>query len=296
MWDGVHAGHRFLTSYVARLGRERSLVPTVVTFRNHPLSVVSPDRAPLLLSDTPSRLRMLGEAGAEECILLDFDGALRGLSAEEFLSMLKRDFGVDAIVVGYNNRFGHDRLQGIEAYQALGSRIGMEIIPGPEFRHDDAKVSSSVIRKFIAGGDVAEAARLLGRPFSLTGRVVEGKKLGRSIGFPTANIAVAPGMIMPLEGVYACRAVTAEGQSYAAMVNIGRRPTVDAPGAPVTVEAHLLGFSGSLYGSEVTLEFISRIRAEIAFGSLAELTDQLRRDAEATRGIVGGDSAADAVE
>ena len=283
MWDGVHSGHRFLIDHVRALAAERSLVPSVVTFRAHPLTIVRPEAVPPLLTDLSTRLALLDAAGAADCVLLDFDARMRRLPAAEFLRMLKEDYGVDTLVVGFNNRFGHDRLEGLEAYRTIGAAIGMEVLPAPEFRHRRRPVSSSKVRALIAGGYVKKAADLLGRRFTLTGTVVSGRQLGRTIGFPTANISVAPGMLLPAAGAYACIALTPDGVRRPAMVNIGRRPTVDLPDAPLSIEAHILDFAGTIYGCPLTLEFVSRLRDERAFDGVEALRRQLGRDASATR-------------
>lgn len=290
MWDGVHTGHRFLIDHVRALGAERSLVPSVVTFRVHPLTVVRPEAAPPLLTDAETRLALLDAAGVADCVLLDFDSRMRHLPAAAFLEMLKKDYGVDTLVVGFNNRFGHDRLEGLEAYRAIGAAIGMEVLPAPEFRLHRRPVSSSAVRRLLAEGKVKDAAAMLGRRFTLTGTVVSGKQLGRTIGYPTANIEVAPGMILPAAGAYACIARTPDGMRRPAMVNIGRRPTVDLPDAPLSVEAHIIDYAGTIYGEPLTLEFVSRLRDEKAFDGVEALRRQLGRDASATlratRGIL----------
>lgn len=288
MWDGVHSGHRFLIDHVRALAAERSLAPSVVTFRAHPLTVVRPEAVPPLLTDLSTRLALLDAAGVADCVLLDFDSHMRHLTAAEFLTMLKKDYGVDTLVVGFNNRFGHDRLEGLEAYRAIGSAIGMEVLPAPEFRLRRSPVSSSIVRRQLAEGKVKEAADMLGRRFTLSGTVVSGRQLGRSIGYPTANIDVAPGMILPAAGAYACIARTPDGVRRPAMVNIGRRPTVDRPGAPLSVEAHILDYAGTIYGLPLTLEFVSRLRDEKTFDGVEALTRQLGRDAAATRRATRG--------
>ena len=279
MWDGVHLGHRFLIDFVRREALSRGLIASVVTFQAHPLTIVRPDAAPPLLTDTATRLALLDAAGAEDCVLLDFDDRMRHMTATEFLSMLKQSYGIDTLVVGFNNRVGHDRAEGFEAYTAIGRTIGMEIVKAPEFRHKRHTVSSSTVRMCLNEGNAAKARELLGRPFMIEGTVVHGRQIGRQIGFPTANIDIGnQSLITPANGVYAAVARTPDGVRRRAIVNIGRRPTVDRPDAPVTIEAHILDFAGDLYGQPVALEFFKLMRHEEAFDSLEALKKRLASD------------------
>lgn len=287
MWDGVHCGHRFLVDFVRRQAQERGLVPSVVTFRNHPLTVVRPESVPPLITGCDTRLALLDAAGVADCVLLDFNERMRRMSAREFLEMLKHRYAVDTLVVGFNNRFGHDRACGPDAYAEIGRDIDMEVIAAPEFRHRRGGVSSSVVRDLIARGCVDRARELLGRPFTLSGAVVAGRQLGRQLGFPTANINVADkAMLIPGNGVYAAVARTPDGVRRQAIVNIGRRPTVDRPGAPVTVEAHILDFAGDLYSRTLMLEFVALMRHEKAFEGVDNLKRQLQADERRARRLL----------
>lgn len=285
-WDGVHPGHRFVLDALVAKGAELGLEPVAVTFRSHPLSVVAPERAPRYLSSLADRVAMLREAGAADVITLDFDNSLRAMTAARFLSMLHDRYNVKAVMLGFNNSFGSDRLKGVEAYRAVAPE-GMTVIQIPEYEGDSGRVSSSLIRKLISDGDVAGAARRLGRLYSIRGRVVGGRRLGRTIGFPTANLAVDSGRLLPSAGVYAADAVLSNGLRFRAVVNIGYRPTVDRSVRPrMTVEAHLLGFSGDLYSSTVILYFLDRIRREERFPSVEALKAAISRDAAMARNIV----------
>lgn len=284
MFDGVHAGHRYLLDELRREGERRGLEPLAVTFSNHPLEVVCPKRAPLLLTSAAEKEALIRAEGIGEVVCLPFDEALRGTSAEDFLRLLRKGYGVEALLMGFNNRFGHDAPRDFGAYRALGAEQGVEILPATEYRPAGAAAapSSTAIRGALAEGRVEDAAAMLGRPYAVTGRVVHGRELGRRLGFPTANVEVAPWRQLPQPGVYAARC-----GGLPAMVNIGHRPTVDAPRAPLSVEAHIIGLpeGTDLYGRELTLEFARRLRGERRFGSLEELAAQLRRDREeATKG------------
>lgn len=290
MWDGVHAGHRFLIDYVKLEGRARGLTPSVVTFSRHPLVTVRPLDAPRLLTSLEDRMALLGEAGAEDCIILSFNDKMRRMSAREFLSMLNRKFGVEALVVGFNNRFGRDRAEGIEQYRAIGNDLKMTVIEAPEYRGAGAPVSSSIIREHLRQGHVDKATEALGRPYRLRGIVVTGNRIGRTIGFPTANIRIPePDTLIPAAGVYAAKAVTPDGETRPAMVNIGYRPTVNDTEAQreISIEAHILDFKGYLYDEEISIDFIARVRDEKKFTSLEKLRSRLTADAREIRKILG---------
>ena len=195
MYDGVHPGHRFLIDYLGTEARSRRLRPAVVTFSRHPLSLMRPLEAPPLLSTLEDAL---GDAGADDVILLSFNDRLRRLTAEEFLRLLHSQFGIDALVLGFNNRFGHDGPEGIEKYRTIGDKVGVDIISAPEYRGPGAPVSSSAIRRLLMDGNAVEAARLLGHPYTLRGRVVTGNRLGRTLGFATANLRpLEPAALIP---------------------------------------------------------------------------------------------------
>lgn len=290
MYDGVHVGHRFLIDYLAAEARRRGLVPSVVTFSRHPLSVVRPLEAPALLNTLDDRVRLLAEAGAQDVILLSFSESLRRMSAREFLRALHGKFAIEALVLGFNNRFGHDHIESMEQYRAIGAEVGVEVIPAPEYRGLGAPVSSSVIRRHLAECRPDEAARLLGAPYMLRGKVIDGKKLGRTLGFPTANLSVpAAPQLIPGVGVYAAYVTTPDGVRRLAVVNVGYRPTVsdtcDAARA-LSIEAHIIDFEGYIYDEEITIEFITYIRGEKTFPTTAKLAAQVKEDISAARKLL----------
>lgn len=290
MYDGVHAGHRYLIDYLGVEARSRGLVPAVVTFSRHPLSIVRPLEAPALLNTLDDRVRLIAEAGAEDVILLSFNESLRRMSAREFLSTLRKKFAIEALVLGFNNRFGHDRIDNLEQYRAIGREVGVDIIPAPEYRGPGAPVSSSIIRRHLIEGRPDEAARLLGSPFTLRGKVINGKKLGRTLGFPTANLEVPQSpMLIPKTGVYAAHVITPDGVRRQAVVNIGYRPTVSDSGDStrvLSIEAHIIDFVGYIYDEEITLQFISYIRPEKSFPSTDRLADQVKADIATARKLL----------
>lgn len=286
MYDGVHAGHKFLIDYLRLEASARGLSPSVITFSHHPLSVVRPLETPGLLTSLEDRLRRLGAAGAEDIIILNFNDRLRHKSARDFLSMLHRSYGIDTLVLGFNNRFGHDRPGSAEEYRAIGEEVGVEVITAPEYRGAGSPVSSSIIRRHLLSGNPEKAAEALGYPYGLRGIVVKGEQLGRSLGFPTANINIAEKEILiPKPGAYAAFVITPDGERRKAMVNIGFRPTVnesDGQGT-LSIEAHILDYTGYLYDEEVTIEFMHFLRPERRFASTDKLREQLAHDAAAVR-------------
>lgn len=289
MYDGVHLGHRFLIDYLRLEAGTRRLTPAVITFSRHPLSIVRPLESPGLLTSLEDRLRLLDEAGAEDIIMLAFNDRLRYKSAKEFLSMLHRSYGIDALVLGFNNRFGHDRPGAFDDYRRLGAEVGVEVIQAPEYRGAASRVSSSLIRNSLLTGSPEKAAEALGHNYSLRGVVKNGEHLGRKIGFPTANLMPADKeVLIPKPGAYAAVVVTPDGVRRPAMVNIGFRPTVSDPLAPgkISIEAHILDYTGYLYEEEIIVEFVSYLRGEQRFQSIDKLRAQLEADAAKVRKLV----------
>ncbi|MDE7154606.1 MAG: bifunctional riboflavin kinase/FAD synthetase [Muribaculaceae bacterium] len=278
-FDGVHLGHLHLLRQLTAIAAERDSVPAVVTFTNHPLQVINPDKAPALLSTPDEKRDLLMKAGAGIVVLKPFTQEMRRMSAERFLKLLHERYAVDTLLLGFNNRFGNDPSLTFADYQRLGKEIGIEVIQADEVRAGNSAVSSTVIRNLLLEGRPQQATELLGRPYSLTGNVVHGKQLGRQLGYPTANILPeSPSKLIPARGVYACTAILPGGKSYPAMVNIGERPTLDETHPDTTIEAHIIGVNRKLYGSTVTLLFHHFLRPEKKFSSLDRLKTQLQAD------------------
>lgn len=280
-FDGVHRGHQFLLRQLCSRGAATGLSPIVVTFDRHPLSVVRPDAAPKLLTTTAERLSLLREAAPlDDVVLLHFDDALRALSAGDFMAMLRDRHQVSSMLLGFNHRFGSDRITDFADYRRIANDLGVDIELAPEYRPDgSAPISSTAIRKALLDGDPAAAATALGRSYSISGTVGQGKQLGRTIGFPTANLVdINPDKIIPATGVYAATALL-DNRRWQAVVNIGRRPTVDnSENARVSIEAHILGFDGDIYSAPLTLSFDRLIRRERRFPSLDALRHQIAAD------------------
>lgn len=285
MFDGVHAGHLSLLGQARREADRRGLSLMAVTFARHPLEEVAPERAPELLMTAARREQML-RAVADEVVVLDFGPRLRALTMEEFMRMLRDDYGARAIFMGFNHRFGSDCVTDPELYREAAARLGLDVVTGSEEQVSGSKVSSSVIRRLLGEGRVKDAAELLGRYYSIEGTVGQGRQIGRIIGFPTANIIpLEPRQLVPAAGVYACRVTLGDGRRYGGMANIGTAPTVSTDGRR-TIEVNIFDFSGDLYGLPIEVEFVDRMRSERRFPSLEALTARLRADALEARRIL----------
>ena len=290
MFDGVHRGHCALLDRLRREASVKGASPVVFTFDRHPLAHIAPERAPGALMTVSDKVDALKSTGIEDIEVLHFDEKLRSLTARQFLTMLHDDFGITALLMGFNHRFGSDRLDDLKQYEAIGQEIGIEIVRADELR-DPAELSraicSSSIREAIAEGDVTAAAKMLGRPFALRGKVVHGRQLGRTIGFPTANIEPSESaLLVPRRGVYAVDVVLPGGERRRGMLNIGVRPTVDNSARPVpSVEVYIIDWHGDLYDKEIELEFIKRLRDERRFSDLDALRRQLALDLEETKSL-----------
>lgn len=283
VFDGVHLGHRQMLQTLfddaAALG---DLPIGAITFDRHPLATIAPDRIPTLITTPEERLALFEEAGLDFAAVLTFDEAMRTLPAEGFVeTVLANGLGARLVVVGDGFRFGLNAAGDVDELRRLGDHFGFAV-RGVELLETGAgPISSTLVRRAVSGGEVEPAAGLLGRRFARTGRVVAGDHRGSEIGFPTANLEIRPGLLVPGRGVYAVVAIL-DGERHPAVVNIGIRPTFD--GIREVVEAHLLDYSGDLYGSDLTLEFVDRLRGERRFDSVDELIEQIGRDIEQARG------------
>lgn len=279
-FDGVHRGHRTLLHQLIEEGASLRLRPAVVTFRNHPLALINPAKSPLRLTTEEEKITLLKES-VDRVIMLDFDHHLRDMTARDFMQMLRNAYNVKGLLIGFNNHIGSDRLGYGDELSALGKELGMKILLGNEL-NDGSAINSSSVRSLVSEGHLDTAVKLIGHPYPISGTVGHGKALGRTIGFPTANLEVTdPHKLLPPVGVYAGY-VDIDGTRHAVMVNIGHRPTVDNPGAPITIEAHIIDYNGNLYGKTITLQLLSRIRGEHRFAGIDALREQLARDKAAT--------------
>lgn len=286
-FDGVHLGHCHLINMLKKVARERSVQSCVITFDRHPRQVVQPEWCPDMLTTLDEKTQLLKATGIERCEVLHFDREMASQSARDFmLHTLKERLGVSILVTGYDNRFGHNRSEGFEDYVRYGKEIGIEVIKGEELTVGSTNVSSSSIRRMLKEGNIEDATRCLGHEYQLTGTVVAGEHIGRTIGFPTANIRPNDSSkLIPANGVYAVDVWSESEEDYSksevitrrrAMLNIGTRPTFD--GKATTIEVHIPDFKGNLYGKTLTISFISKIREERRFDSPEALVEQLNKD------------------
>lgn len=291
-FDGVHLGHRYVLEQLRSEANRRGLGTMVITFDEHPRRVLGKSDAPALLTDNAEKLQLLTDCGIDACALLHFSPKMAHLSAADFMRDYLRDaLSVEVLLIGYDHHFGKPAPgEGFAQYAAYGAQLGIEVLQAQAFspistHSSHHHYSSSAVRKLLEQGDVRGAAALLGRPYALSGVVVDGRKNGRDMGFPTANLVVSNTQkLIPRSGVYATRVVM-DGATYPAMTNIGTRPTLDN-GSDVSIETHILDFNGDLYGQSLTLQFIYRLRDEMRFENLDALIRQLHTDAEKARQIL----------
>jgi riboflavin kinase/FMN adenylyltransferase len=280
-FDGVHRGHRALLA-AARSWAERIDGPVVaVTLDPHPFQVLNPATPPRPpLTTFTDRVELLHAAGADHVVILRTEPALLALTPEGFFEeILARRLGAKAVVEGFNFRFGRDRTGTTRLLRELCAIAGIGFEEVPPLVIGGEPVSSSRVRAAVVAGDVATAAELLGRPYRITGTVIEGARRGRTIGFPTANLGGVPS-VLPGNGVYAVRAMV-EGQSWPAAANIGPNPTFGEHAQKI--EVHLIGYHGNVYGKPMAVDFIKKLRDTRPFASVAELTEQLTQDVEAAK-------------
>ena len=276
-FDGVHVGHRFLIKELQDWGKELNMPPAVITFPEHPRQVLHSDYRPKLLDTFQEKMERLETTGIDYCIALDFTYELSLYSAADFIRLLAEEYHVKGLLIGYDHRFGHDRSDGFEQYVEYGGQVGMEVRKASPYDEENIRVSSSEIRRLLQEGKVEMANALLTYPYQLKGRIVSGYKVGRTIGFPTANIEVdSPYKLLPKVGVYAVW-VELLGKRYKGMLYIGKRPTLQN-GDNLTIEVNILGFSGNAYNDEITVSFVYAVREDKTFESVEALREQLERD------------------
>ncbi len=283
-FDGVHRGHRLVLERLTSRARATGLRSVLLTFEPHPLEIVNPAAAPLLLTTAEERSEVLVESQLDYSVVFPFTPTLARYDAAQFVDeVLRRRLGMRELLVGYDHGFGRGRSGDVETLKALGVSRGFAVTVVPPVQGRDGRpISSTSIRRAIAGGDLSRAADGLGRPYSVSGVVVPGAGRGRRIGFRTVNLAsLSPRKLLPPEGVYAIRAQTASG-SFGGMLNLGPRPTF---GEMTTgIEAHLFDADGDWYGTRVRVDFIARLRETKKFADGAALGRQLRADEEGARG------------
>ena len=277
-FDGVHQGHRCLIDQLIAAARVAKMLPMVVTFKKHPRNVLNHEGTapPSLLTTLEERIGLLRATGISRVEVLEFTPQMASLTAMDFLRKELHPRGVRGLLMGFNHRFGSDREKSFEELCREAATIGITIKRAAQLEGEE-QVSSTLIREAVASGQFNKACHLLGHPYVLTGKVEHGHQIGRTIGFPTANVVPPANKLLPADGVYFGKAVLHE--PIPAIINIGTRPTVEQSGKR-TVEAHLLDFHADLYGQELTLTLEHRHRAEKAFPRIEDLRAQLQADAE----------------
>lgn len=277
MFDGVHLGHRFLINEVVETAKQSGARSAVITFKEHPQRVFNPSSDLRMIMTLEERLRRIATLGVDYAIVLDFTPEFSKVCSAEFMKMLKEQYGVGALIMGFNHRFGCNKDEDFEDYVAHGKSLGVKVIRAKEYQGEYSPVSSSLVRKMVEEGRVDLAKSYLTCPFELSGVVVHGKQNGRKIGFPTANIDVPPYIIVPHRGVYTVIVTLENGNRYGGMANIGVRPTIEKGGAR-TIEVNIFDFDGDLYGQTLNVQFVKFMRSEMKMGSLDELKSKLTSD------------------
>ena len=282
VFDGVHLGHQQIIRQTIADARQHDAITLVITFDRHPNVVVAPDRVPPLIYSLPQKLGAIESLGADTLLLIHFDRAFSEQTGEVFIRGLIHDLGkIQSICVGSDFVFGHKRSGNVTLLEKLGDELGFTVHGLAAVSLDNQIVSSTRIREAIRAGNLDAASQMLGRPYAISGRVVAGDGVGRKLGFPTANLDAA-GLVLPPNGVYLGIAKIGT-KSQPVALNIGFRPTLATGGPQLRVEAHLLNFTGDLYGQELEIEIGEKLRDEQKFGSLEELKAQIARDIAGAR-------------
>lgn len=289
-FDGVHRGHQALISVVVTRARATGRLAGVLTFHPHPVVVLAPDRAPRYLTTPGEKMALLEGLGVDLTVLLTFDEEVASMPASDFMHKVSEHLRLQELWVGADFALGRDREGDATYLQELGQELGYELYVVEPLLEDGRAVSSSRIRALLRDGDVEEATRLLGRYPRLAGEVVEGARRGHSLGFPTANLEVRPELAVPADGVYAVFAVLGR-ERYPAVANVGVRPTFD--NGQRTIETYILDFQGDIYGCDLVVEFVARLRSERRFGSVDDLIEQIGKDSDMARQILAEQPAPD---
>jgi riboflavin kinase/FMN adenylyltransferase len=284
-FDGVHLGHWSVLEEISRRADATGRRSVLVTFDPHPLRIVRPEHAPLLLTTPIEKKEILAESGVDYAVFLSFTKSLSRYEPRRFVEeILIARLGVEELVIGYDHGFGRDRSGDPDTLTSIGAELGFAVDVVPPVQAGDQAISSSRIRAAIVAGDMAEAWACLGRPYSVRGVVVKGEGRGRGLGFPTANLQVAErDKLIPPQGIYAVRAAL-RGGTYRGALHLGPRPTFK--GSPPTIELHVMDFDQDIYGEEVRVDFVEYLREIRPFTTVEALVDQIREDVEAARRAV----------
>ena len=293
-YDGVHLGHQAVIAEVRRQAAAGGHQSAVVTFDRHPASVVRPESAPRLLTDLDQKLELLAATGIDRCLVITFDEARSKEPAEDFVSEVLVDcLGAAVVIVGEDFHFGHQRRGNVDLLRSLGAGSGFTVegmalvdASGSPATTGE-KASSTAIRHALVEADLPRAAAMLGRPHEVRGVVAHGDARGRALGFPTANVSVPGDILLPADGIYAGWYERADGTVHPTAISLGRRPTFYVEAHASLLEAHLLDFSGDLYDEPARVRFIERLRGEESFESVEALVEQVQRDCDDARAILG---------
>jgi riboflavin kinase / FMN adenylyltransferase len=282
MFDGVHLGHRALLDALREEAKRIHGKSVALTFDTHPAEILRPDKAPKFINTLDQRVAALEAAGVDVIVVAKFDRSISEMSPREFFdNVLAERLKAVSVVVGPDFRFGKNKAGDFNLLAEIGVEKGVAAIAVPPVRIDDVPVSSTRVRTLLKHGHVEDAQRLLGRPFVLEGTVVKGAGLGRKLGFPTANVQVESGQLVPGQGVYSGDALVL-GRAFQSLISIGSRPTVG--GTETVVEVYIVGFKGNIYGEQIRVGFRSRLRDQQKFAGLDELVEQMRRDLQLVTG------------
>jgi riboflavin kinase / FMN adenylyltransferase len=285
MYDGVHLGHQAIIQQITSRAHQNEARAVVITFDPHPARIISGRSDPLYLTSPEQRAYYMGELGVDVVITYPFDKQTANMPGANFLAILHKHLDIAALWVGYDFAMGHQRDTGIVELQTLSEKMGFALHLIQPVELGGEVVSSSKIRSLLRSGEVDIANKYLGRPYQIDGNVIPGDGRGRTIGVPTANLAVWEEQVIPERGVYACRACV-DGVFYAAATNIGIRPTFDGKTMRTHIEAHLLDIQMDLYGKTIQLEFLKRLRGEQKFTSIEALVNQIQQDILQTRRVL----------
>ncbi|GAA0754211.1 bifunctional riboflavin kinase/FAD synthetase [Clostridium sartagoforme] len=274
-FDGLHYGHLSLVKKTVQVAKEKNGKSMVFTYKNHPKTLVKPESSPKLIMDLETKLKYLEEENIDIVVLKSFNKEFMSMSAEDFIKLLCLDYNVKGIIVGFNFKFGYKNLGDIELLKNLQDKYEYELYIMEPYTYNGDVISSTRIRKILLEGDVKEATKMLSKPYLIKGKVIHGKKLGRTIGFPTANLQFDGKMIIPKKGVYYTN-IEYNKKIFKGITSVGNNPTVN--GKQLTIETFILNFNDTIYGQEIKVYFIERIRDEIKFNSLEELIEQIKQD------------------
>ena len=282
VFDGVHLGHKYLMKRLIESARKNRKSAGIVTFKNHPATIINPEFQPNFLTNLETKLDLLKDTGVDFVAAITFNSALAEFSAKDFLDLLKSELGMKGLVVGPDFQMGKNREAGVDRLSSLGEEMGftLEIIEVQE--KSGTQIRSTAVRNLISMGDVKKASTMLGRGYSLQGCVITGIKRGRLLGFPTANLTIDQDICIPANGIYATVA-TVKGSRYPAATSVGTNPTFD--GKEQTIETYILDFDKDIYGEKISIEFFDRLRDELSFENVDDLLGQMKADVSTVKNL-----------